>query len=289
MKIVIIVDDGTNESLLRFTETKIFFDAKNQSRNLIDDCVVVSTGKQAQSIIDANLQHTYFVIQTGSFLTSSFYARYRNFNGVFVVPVDHEFVIPYDPDTYVGFKKRCKYPLKSKQLYIVENMLKSIIASRKNVYIENTEYSKLTLDTGTIKHLYGLASGWKTAHLANQIGLDKLETITVYDTNIYQLEWAKKLHSFKSLPDTLEPPYNHVGEYDIPDWARSWWTQWHEYPVRFECVDLLSAPRFPDYSLIWISNVFKFEPLIFNLGWQKLKTYKKDLLNANKQSIIIEI
>ena len=83
MKIAIIIDDGTNESLLRFTETKLFFDAKNQSRNLIDDCIVVSTIEQAQLIIDANLQHTYFVIQTGSFLTSSFYARYRNFNGVF--------------------------------------------------------------------------------------------------------------------------------------------------------------------------------------------------------------
>jgi len=288
MKIVIIVDAGTNESLLRFTETKLFFDAKNQSRDLIDDCIVVSTNKQAQSIIDANSQHTYFVIQPGSFLTSSFYARYKDFSGVFVVPVDHEFVIPYDLDTYIGFKKRCKYPLKSKQLYIVENMLKSILSARKNIYIENTESSNLAINFDTVEHLYGLASGWKTAHLAYQIGLDKLKTVTVYDSNPHQLEWAKKLHSFKSLPERLELPYNRVGEYSIPNWAGSWWSQWHEYPVRFEHVDLLSTPKFPDYSLVWISNVFKFEPLVFDLGWQKLKTYKKDLLNANKQSIIIE-
>lgn len=288
MKIAIIVDDGTNESLLRFTETKLFFDANNQSRDLIDDCIVVSTHEQAQSTIATTSQHTYFVIQTGSFLTSGFYATYKNFNGVFVVPVDHEFVIPYDPGTYIGFRKHCKYPLKSKQLYIVENMLKSILSAGKNVYIENTESSDLIINSDNIKHLYGLASGWKTAHLACQIGLDKLETITVYDSNPHQLEWAKKLHSFKFLPESLELPYNRVGEYSIPSWTSNWWHQWHNYPVQFEHVDLLSTPKFPDYSLVWISNVFKFEPLIFNLGWQKLKTYKEDLLNANKQSIIIE-
>ena len=288
MKIVIIVDDGTNDLLLRFTETKLFFDAKNQSRNFVDDCIVVSTNNQAELIINANSQHTYFVIQTGTFLTSSFYTRYKNFNGVFVVPVDHEFVILYDPDTYIGFKKRCKYPLKSKQLYIVENMLKSILHARKNIYIENTESSDLTINVDTIKHLYGLASGWKTAHLAYQIGLDKLETVTVYDSNPYQLEWAKKLHSFKSLPESLELPYNRVGQYSVSTWSRTWWPQWHEYPVRFEHTNLLSTPKFPDDSLVWISNVFKFEPLIFDLGWQKLKTYRKDLLDANKKSIIIE-
>jgi hypothetical protein len=288
MKIVIIIDDGSNESLLRFTETKLFFDSTNMSRDFVNDCLVASNATEAQAIIDAQPNHTYFVIQTGSFLTSSFYHKYKSFEGtIWVDPLD-EYVISYDTDTYIGFKKQCKYPAKSKQLYIVENMLKSILAAKKNVYIENTEPMFLKINIESIRHLYGLASGWKTAYLAKQIGLDQLETITVYDANLQQLEWAKKLHSFKLLPKSLELPFNRVGEYTIPDWARTWWSQWHKYPVRFEHVDLLSTPKFPDYSLVWISNVFKFEPLIFNLGWQKLKTYKKDLLNANKQSIIIE-
>jgi hypothetical protein len=147
----------------------------------------------------------------------------------------------------------------------------------------------LTVDVTAVRHLYGLASGWKTAHLAYQIGLDNLETITVYDANPHQLEWAKKLHRFEQLPDKLDVPYHHVGEYNVPDWPNEWWADWHRYPVRFETIDLLSAPEFPENSLVWISNVFKFEPLIFNLGWQRLKKHKKDLLNANKKSIIINV
>lgn len=289
MKIAIIIDNGTNESLLRFTETKLFFDAKNVSRNFVNDCVVVSSTDQAQSIIDTDPQHTYFVIPTGAFLTTGFCRKHKDATGAIWVDLSDDLVIPYDADTYVGGKKRCKYPERSKQLYIVENMLKSIIAAKRNVYIENTETSKLITDVSSVKHLYGLASGWKTAYLAYQIGLSNLESITVYDTNPYQLEWAKNLHSFKKLPDTLDVPHNRVGEYNVPDWANDWWHNWHQYPVQFKSIDLLSAPEFPDNSLVWISNVFNFEPLIFNLGWKKLKTHKEDLLNANKKSIIIEI
>lgn len=289
MKIAIIIDDGCNESLLRFTETKLFFDAKNVSRNLINDCMVVSTLEQANKIVNNAPEHTYFIIKTGSFLTSSFQNKYKNFTGVLVVDPAEETVIFYDADTYIGFNKRCKYPLESKHLYIVENMLKSILAAKRNVYVENTELDNLTVDTSNVVHLYGLASGWKTAFMAYQIGLDKLQTVTVYDANPYQLEWARKLHSFEVLPDKLDIPYNHVGEYNIPNWTKDWWQQWHRYPVKFESIDLLSAPEFPENSLVWISNVFKFEPLIFNLGWQRLKTHKQDLLNANKKSIIIEV
>jgi len=289
MKIAIIIDDGSNESLLRFTETKLFFDAKNVSREFVNDCVTVSSAKEAKAIIDSASEHCYFVIPTGAFLTSGFCNKHKEFSGVAWVGLTDNLVIPYDSDTYVGFHKRCKYPERSKQLYIVENMLKSIIAAKRNVYVENTETSQLSTKVDSVKHLYGLASGWKTAHLACQIGLDKLESITVYDANPFQLEWAKYLHSFETLPDKLDIPYYHVGEYNVPDWANRWWAQWHNYPVQFESIDLLSAPEFPKNSLVWISNVFKFESLIFNLGWEKLKNHKQDLLNLNKQSIIIEV
>lgn len=287
MKIAIIIDNGSNESLLRFTETKLFFDAKNISRNFFNDCIVVASADDAQAIVDADPQHTYFVLPTGAFLTSGFCYKHKNSTGVTWVDLTNELVIPYDQDTYIGVTRRCKYPERSKQLYIVENMLRSIIAAKRNVYVENTETTQLTVDVTAVKHLYGLASGWKTAHLAYQIGLDNLETVTVYDANPHQLEWAKKLHGFNRLPAKLDVPYHHVGEYNIPDWANEWWAEWHKYPVQFRSIDLLSAPEFPENSLIWISNVFKFEPLIFNLGWQKLKTHKQDLLNANKHAIII--
>jgi len=288
MKIAIIVDDGTNESLLRFTETKLFFDAKNQSRTLVDDSMIVSTREQAQSIIDQNPQHTYYVISTGTFLTSSFASSYADATGTHWIEPTHEFVIAFDPDTYVGFKKKSKYASGSKQLYIIENMLKSIIAAKKNVYVENTEDLFVNVDTSSVRHLFGLSSGWKTASIANQIGLDQLESITMYDVNPYQLDWAKKLHSFEILPEHLDIPYNHVGNYIIPAWAHDWWKQWHKYPVQFREIDLLSVPIFPNDSLVWISNVFNFEPLLFSLGRERLTKIKNQLINLNKHSIIVE-
>lgn len=288
MRTAIIVDSNTNESLLRFTEAKLFFDSKNVSRDLVDDCIVVQSNEEAQSIIDQSPQNTYFIIPVGAFLTSSFERKYKSAVGAHWISLDHELVIPYDSDTYIGFKKKCKYPLHSKQLYIVENMLKSILAAKKNIYVENTERIDSTVDTTSVKHLFGLASGWKTAKLANQIGLENLETVTVYDSNPLQLEWAKKLHSFKQLPDWLELPYNHVGDYSVPEWTKGWWETWHNYPVEFCGLDLLSAPVMPENSLIWISNVFKFEPLIFLYGWERLKQSKKLLHEQNKHSIIFE-
>lgn len=289
MRTAIIIDQGNNESLLRFTETKLFFDAKNQIRNLVDDCVVVKDHFQAQQVIGTDPKQTYFVIPTGAFLTTKFAEKFKHTTGVHWIGIDHELVIPFDPDTHVGFKKRSKYPSQSKQLYIIENMLRQIIAAKKNVYVENTEFFKLDINTSSVKHLFGLASGWKTPWLAKQIGLENLESITVYDANPTQLEWAKQLHSFKELPSSMQIPYNHVGKYNIPEWTQDWWANWHNYSVQFQNIDLTSTPTFPKNSLVWISNVFKFEPLIFSIGWERLKELKKLLLDNNKESIIIEL
>lgn len=288
MRIAIIVNSVDNDSLARFTEAKLFFDSKNIPRNLVDDCVEVSSNDCAQEFIDKNPGHTYFVIPVGAFLTTGFEKTFENFVGTMWVEYHHELVIPYDPHTYVGFKKRCEYAPRSKQLYIVENMLKSILSSHKNVYIENTDELKLDVDFSSVKHLYGLASGWKTPWIAKQIGLEKLDSVVVYDASQMQLEWAKKLHSYKQLPESMDVPHHHVGTYNIPEWTNDWWQAWHDYPVQFCKIDLLETPKFPDNSLVWISNVFKFEPLIFSLGWKRLKESRKLLLEQNKNSIIFE-
>ena len=111
-----------------------------------------------------------------------------------IIPSKIDEIIKFAPDTYVGVTKRCEYPQGSKQLYIIENLLKTIIRSKELVYVDNTE--PLDLKNISATHLYGLASGWKTVDLARHIGLNNLESITVYDRNQTQLDYAKWLHLF---------------------------------------------------------------------------------------------
>jgi hypothetical protein len=287
MRAAIIVDSGSNESLLRFTETKLFFDAKNQSRALVDDCFVVATKDQAMLLATTLTEFTtIFIIKSGYFLTSTFAKTHKTTQGIVVVEEVEGLVIKYDSDTYIGFNKRCKYPPTSKQLYIVENMLKSCLAARKSIYFENTE--SLSCIVPQVEHLYGLASGWKTLHLAKSIGFENLKSITVYDLNPVQLSYAQQLHQSPTVPLSVADCKNKIGNYSVPDWIDDdLWNQWHSYPVQFEQTDLFQTPRFRPNSLIWISNVFKFEPTLFQYGWQKVKEAKTMLHNENKNSIII--
>lgn len=287
MRAAIIIDDAKNDSLLRFTETKLFFDSKNQSRTFVDDCFVVTTLDEALLLANELTSFkTIFIIKTGYFLTSSFVQTHKTSTGTIIVEDVPGLVIKYDPDTYIGFNKRCKYPPKSKQLYIVENMLKAILAAKKSVYLENTESVLEAIDP--VDHLYGLASGWKTLHLANLIGFKNLKSITVYDINPLQLDYAKKLHQTSSVPQSVDEYKNKIGKYAPPLWlTQEIWTQWHSYPVKFEIINLFDTPTFLPNSLIWISNVFKFEPSLFQFGWQHNKEAKSRLISANKDSIII--
>lgn len=289
MQNVIIIDDGKNNSLLRFTETKLFFDAKNKSRSFIDDCYVVESREDALTLASSLSAKTIFIIRSGYFLTSSFVLNYADAEGVIEITEDNPYIIVYDPDSYIGFNKRCKYPPMSKHLYIVENMLKSILAAGKNIYIENTEEPTTKVDLTGVKHLYGLAAGWKTLHLANQIGFENLQSITVYDINQYQLDYAKKLYSNSQLPDSIDEfYYNRVGEYAVTEELKLGWQQWAKYPIKFQVLDLFTTPIFPPNSAVWISNVFKFEPNIFKYGWKKCKEAEQRLIDFNKESIIFK-
>jgi hypothetical protein len=288
MRLAIIIDNGLNESLLRFTETKLFFDSKNMPRNFFNDVLVVSSLKEANDNIKIINPTVSIILKTGYFLTSVFLDNHKNSTGQIIVDenIQNEVII-YDDDTYIGFQKRCKYPPKSKQLYIVENMLKSILRSKKNIYIQNTE--QLDENIYSVDHLYGLASGWKTIHLAKQIGLDNLKSITIYDVNVKQLDYAKFLHSCKQIPCDMYKTENSYGNFSIPTWLDDkFWNQWTRYPVEFKQINLYETPIFLPKSLIWISNVFCFEPSIFEYGWDFLKTKKQILYNLNKESIIIE-
>lgn len=281
MATAIIIDQKQNESLLRFTETKLFFDANNQGTGFVDDCVVVDSYEAAMQL--AEYDNKVIIINTGDFLTTNFRNKYKDATGVIVPTADDE-IIKFDIDTYVGFNKRCKYKQGTKQLYIIENLLKTILRSKSLVYLDNTE-SATELEL-TADHLYGLASGWKTVELAQKIGLDNLKSITVYDNNPDQLSHAKWLHEQVMLP-TEVPIYKHsCGEYNRPEHLIGFWKEWHNYPVKFELINLFDTPVFPKGSAIWISNVFQYEPTIFEFGWSKCKWAKQQLINSNKECII---
>lgn len=267
----IIVNDCNNESLLRFTQTKLFFDAKNQGRPYFTDCVVVKDYKQADDMIQS---HADVVLETGDFLTTNFFKHISRYAR------DSEHVIKFDKNIPIDFKAR-RYQQGSKQLYIVENLLKTCLRSKKLVYLDNNESIGNIKPTG--KHLYGLASGYKTVRYALE---HNFETVTVYDYCERQLEFAQWLHSQKRLPDTVDVKPPTSGKYTVLDID---WERWHDTEVSFEKVNLFDLPKFPQESFIWVSNIFRYEPTIFEYGYDRVTTCKKELQNCNKDSIITEV
>lgn len=250
MRTAIIINDIDNESLLRFTETKLFFDATNQGITFVDDCLITTSLESAKELA---IQFTSAVIlRIGEFLTTTYRQKHNNSTGVLIATGDDD-VIVFDAETYIGVKKRCHYPQGSKQLYIIENLLKTCIRSNQLVYLNNTEEVGV-VPSMPITHLYGLASGWKTIQLAEQIGFNVLDSITVYDINPVQV---------------------------------CNWHKWHAYPVKFVQMNLFNNEVFPPNSLIWVSNIFHYEPTIFKFGIEYCKQAKKQLINSNKDSIII--
>jgi hypothetical protein len=230
---------------------------------------------------------TKIIIRPGYFLTTYFRNKHEDLTGTMVVSEDDPDVIYYDPDTVISLHKRSHYAPKSKQLYIIENMLKTIINARKVLYLDNTE-RYVSKDYQGVEHLYGLASGWKTYRLARDIGLSNLKSITVYDFNERQLDHARSLHQNVELADTTLESDRTVGNYDPPADIKEFWSSWHSFPIKFEKIDLFDLPRFPTRSLVWISNVFKYEPTLFTYGWDRCKQAKQSLIEINKDSIITE-
>lgn len=283
MRTAIIVNDIHNISLLRFTETKLFFDAKNQGINFVNDCKIVNNIDEAY-IIGKTLASSV-ILKVGDFLTTQFREKHKNSTGI-INAIDDLDVIKFDPTTYIGFKKKCHYKEGSKQLYIIHNLLKTCLRNRKLIYLDNTE-PMVTQEFNNVKHLYGLASGWKTVQLAEMIGFNNLETITIYDNNLMQLQHSRWAHSHEVLPDCC-PKYAHTsGDYNPNVISKQTWKQWNKFNINFAQINLFDLPLFPAQSLIWISNVFQYESNIFEFGWEVCKNTHKQLCEKNKESIII--
>jgi len=285
MAIAIIVWTDENIELLRFTETKLFFDAKNISCNLFSDCIIIKNESDIEKYV--NKDELVVVIKNGYYLTTNFRKKIKDYKGLYLVSETDQDIIIFDSDTRVSIKKKSKYKSPSKQNYIIENLLKVVINSKKILYYDNTEPYNFK-DFDGIDNLYGLASGWKTVRLARDIGLHNLKNIIVYDYNAEQLNYAKQLHSEQHLPSSIPIQKNAANEYKLPEDLEDFWPHWHRYPVQFCEMDLFNTPKFLENSLVWISNVFNYEPNIFNYGWQENKLRKNNLILNNLSCIIIE-
>lgn len=277
MNKIFIVDCFKNPGLLKFIQTKVFFDAKNNSTDWASDCVVVNSINDIQ-------ESCGIVINSNQFITTTFRAKHKSVEYLLDARNDTD-LIEFDPTYSYDIKQRPPFKAGSKQLYILENLYKVMLKSTKLVYLDNTEqYSEITCNP---KHFYGLASGWKSVRLARDIGIDTLDTIVIYDKCSRQLEYQQYLHSCKHLPDSIDVAPPVCGEYSKPEDLVTFWPTWNKTKVQFKLLDLFETPIFPDNSLVWVSNVFKYEPTIFNLGWEECKSAQQRLKNANQSSIII--
>ena len=262
----IIVNNCNNESLLRFTQTKLFYSTNGETRRFFKDCITTSTFEQAEELATIN----DVILETGDYLTSNFFhnpVRYAK---------DSKDVIKFDKDIPINYKKH--YKIGTDQFYIVNNLLTTCVNSRKLIYLDNNETESATVPLG--KHLYGLASGYKTVKYSLR---HEFETVTVYDFCDRQLEYAKWLHSHKQLPDSVDVKEPVAGTYRVPNID---WEKWHNTNVNFIKLNLLECPVFPSDSFIWVSNAFMYEPTLFEYGYDYVKDAKNKLQEINKDCII---
>jgi len=259
MNKIFIVDCYKNPGLLKFIQAKVFFDAKNQGVTWASDIKVVD------SISDIT-ETTGIIINSNQFVTTNFRHKYQTVDSLIDARNDVD-LIEFDTDYDYIMPHRPPFAAGSKQLYILENLYKVVLKSRKLVYIDNTEDGYTVL--GNHKHFYGLASGWKSVSIVKDIGIDQLDSITIYDKCQRQLDYQKFLHSQAELPNevNVDPPF--CGNYQPSSGIKDFWPTWHNTKVNFKVMDLFATPTFPDNSLIWVSNVFHYEPTIFEFGWEE--------------------
>jgi len=278
MNKIFIVDKHKNPGLLRFTQTKVFFDANNQGTNWANDCVVIDS-------VDEILDASGIVINSGEFVTNTFRYRYAMVDTL-VDARGHADLIQFTPDYTYEMHKKPPYHTGSKQLYILENLYKVVLKSNKLVYLDNTE---TTLPASTnAQHFYGLASGWKSVQLIKNFGIDSFQSITIYDKCQRQLEYQQFLHSGATLPNAVNVLPPTYGEYKPPQDVIDFWPTWHSTTIKFKLIDLFANPKFLDNSFVWISNAFMYEPNIFQIGWEKCKLAHHNLILQNKTCTITE-
>jgi hypothetical protein len=277
MNKIFIVDRHKNAGLLKLVQTKIFFDAKNNWLSWANDVEIVNG-------VDDISESIGIIINSNQVVTTNFRNKYPKVSTLIDAREDSD-LIEFDPEYSYSMSKRPPFAIGSKQLYILENLYKVVLKSKKLIYLDNTE--DFNIPTITPTHFYGLASGWKSVSFVKHLGVNNLKSITIYDKCQRQLDYQKFLHSQAQLPTdiAIDPPC--YGEYNPPPDLKEFWPIWHCTPVNFELLDLFQTPTFPDDSLVWVSNVFHYEPVIFEYGWEECKNAKQRLITQNKSCTII--
>jgi hypothetical protein len=274
MRRVFIVDRYKHPALLRFTQTKVMFDANNVYTNWCDDIVTVDS-------VDA-VDQPGIVIASGEFVTTDFRSRTWDWNQHHVAIGDMD-LIQFDPEYSYLIHERPPFAHGSKQLYIVENLYRTVLQSQRLLYVDNTE--SYTPRSYHDRVLYGLASGWKTLRMARDSEFDR---VIVYDRNVRQLEYQKDLHSRYFIPDQLATGKATVGSITVPEDVKAYWKTWHNTQVEFRLLDLFDSVKLEDHSVIWVSNVFCYEPSIFEHGWEFCQAAQHRLQIANPTCTIVE-
>ena len=319
MRRAIIVHNCDNDSLLYFTQTKLFYNAKNEGLNgYFNHCITVDNHEQAYNIATNN----DLILETGDFITTSYRGIHQRDKEVHNIVSclnkkgHEECVIKFNQDWPIDFKKR-RYQQGSKQLYIIENLLKTVLISKGVIYLENTDrfaeirskFYRLFPGPGSMidyssvmknmKHFYGLASGWKTMIHAVK---NNYESVTVYDVNQRQLDFAKMLYKEEILPESIHGGETRVsasdilaklgqpwesGNYTPTEFVKDNWHIWHNMDVKFELINLFDIPRFKPNSLVWTSNVYHYEASLFEHGYDFIKDRLIQLTQTNSDCIIV--
>ena len=275
MRKVFIVNQHQHRGLLNFTQAKVFFDANNRYVDWVDDIETVENIEQIGN-------QPGIIISSGECVTTNFRTRLWDWNKQNFCIGDSE-LISFTAEYSYEIHKRPPFEQGSKQLYILENLYRTVLRSRRLVYLDNTEDYNARRLKGS--RLYGLASGWKTLRLARD---GEFNTVVVYDNCRKQLDFQQELHSRPYIADHITTDQDFAGSNQVPNDVKLYWPTWHKTPVRFEFIDLFDIPRLENNSAIWISNVFCYEPNIFEKGWEACKTARTELQNANPSCTIFE-
>ena len=275
MKKVFIVDQHRHEALLRFTQTKVMFDAQNQFTAWADDIVTVTDVKDIE-------HQAGIVIASGDIVTANFRSRPWNWQQTNLQLNDAD-CIQYHADYSYEMHQRPPFEAGSKHLYILENLYRIVLRSSSLIYLDNTECYEPRPLTGST--LYGLASGWKTLRMYRD---GEFERVVVYDINQRQLNFQKQLHTEPYIADQINTQGHVVGSKLVPQDVQDFWPIWHRTQVEFRLMDLFALPVLDEHSVIWVSNVFCYEPTIFKLGWDTCKMARVSLQNTNPSCTILD-
>ena len=275
MNTVFIIDEGVNPSLVRFTQCKLWYNYENQATMWVKDCHVVKDISEVWA-------DDCIVIASGDYCTTGIREDYVNVKGINDLR-SLPGLLKFDKNYEYRTDKKPPYKQGDKQLYIIQNLYKTVIKSRNLIYLSNTDDITCTV---TNKHFYGLASGFKSIQYLMENGIDKFEQITIFDNCQRQLDFAQHLHSLSELPYTLTVDMPYYGEFSPSQEIRDYWPTYHKANIKFEKIDLFQAPTLLPDSFITASNIFTYEPNIFLHGWNKCKEAYNQLVKNNPDSTI---